>query len=212
MNTSTTTQVFPTCVFYQEDSIVTSTLVEVKTVTEVPFDESVFENSDEFLKYGATTSYASAVFYTNKSNQDVLYIKVIFGDVSSISGIHIHTNNDGQSGPILVWLGTSVEWDSGITQNTPLTNYPCRKESCQEMNKNDMCTLTAPLGTPSTNELSFSTKKYIVKKNVCDSCPWISNGTRFDVHGKDFQQYIDCQIIGETPGIDMLESALFEKL
>jgi hypothetical protein len=75
-----------------------------------------------------------------------------------------------------------------------------------------MALLIAPPGTPSTSELSFSTRKYIVNKNVCDSCPWISNGTRLDVHGKDFQQYINCQIIGTTPGIDMLESALFEEI
>ena len=210
--TKTTTQVFPTCVYYEEDSIVTRTLVEVKTTTEVSFDESLFENNDEFIKYGATTSYASAVFYTNKNYQDVLYIKVIFGDVSSLSGIHIHTNNDGQSGPILAWLGTSTEWENGITQNTPLTNYPCRRQTCQDMNTKDMCLLTAVLGTPYINELSFTTKKYIVTKNVCDSCPWISGGTRLDVHGKEFQQYIDCQLIGETPGIDMLESVLFEEI
>jgi hypothetical protein len=66
--TTTSTQVFPTCTFYQYDNIVTSTIVEVTTTTNVSFDESVLENSNEFIKYTASTSYASAVFYTNKKD------------------------------------------------------------------------------------------------------------------------------------------------
>jgi len=208
--TTTLTEVFPTCISYETDSIVTTTIVEVKTFTHLSFDESVFENNPEYTAYIANTSSVKVIFYVNNMNPEFLYVKAIFGNVQDLSGIHIHTNNDGMSGPILAWLGTSIEWNSGITQNTPLTNYPCCNESCQ--NGNNMCLLTSPTGTPFTNKLSFSTVKYIIKRNVCESCPWISGGTRLDTHGKNFQQYINCKIIGDTPGIDMLESVLFEPI
>lgn len=206
--TTTTTNVFPTCVYYETDTIVTSTIVEVKTVTPVSFDEEFFENNSDYTTYFAKASNVEVTYYVNTSNPEYLYIKAKFGNVSDLSGIHIHTNDDGMSGPILAWLGTSIEWNSGITQNTPLTNYPCCSGDCQT--NNNMCLLTSPTGTPYTSELSFSTKKYIVKQSVCKNCPWISGGTRLDTHGKKFQQYINCKIIGDTPGIDMLESILFE--
>lgn len=209
--TTTSSRVFPTCTSYEKDLLVTTTVVEVKTFTPLSFDEKIFETNNEYEKYVAKTSSVEVTFYANKTNPEFLYIKAIFANVKDLSGIHIHTNNDGESGPILAWLGTSVEWNSGITQNTPLTNYPCCNESsCQSTNK--MCLLTSPVGTPLTNVLSFSTEKYIVKRSVCESCPWISNGARLDIHGKNFQQYINCEIIGDTPGIDMLESELFTPL
>ena len=35
------------------------------------------------------------------------------------SAVHIHKNVGGTPGPILSWLCTSKEWDSGVLQNTP---------------------------------------------------------------------------------------------
>ena len=170
--------------------------------------------------YEATSEYVNVKFFTSKN--DTLYIKAKFFDVTKISGIHIHTNYNGSSGPIVVWLATTPEWDHGVTQNTPLTNSTptyacCIVNNCKCNNKcikedNNMCTLVAPEKTPYMNDLSYTTQYYTIDKKVCPSCPWISDGTFLDIHGKNFQQIYGCKIVGTTPGIDMLESIPFVKI
>lgn len=182
--------------------------------------------------YEAISEYAKVKFYVGKNG--TLYIKAKFYDVNTISGIHIHTNYQGSSGPIIAWLATSPEWQHGVTQNTPLTNttpqYACcllntnKKCGCESNSNSDsntntnfntnMCSLIAPIDTPYTKKLNNVTKCYKIKKNVCSSCPWISDGTFLDIHGKDFQQVYSggCKVVGSKPGIDMLESIPFTKI
>lgn len=163
--------------------------------------------------YKANSKYAEVKYFASKSGN--LYIEAKFFDVSQISGIHIHTNYQGSSGPIIAWLATTPEWQHGITQNTPLTNstpsYTCNVfDNCKKEN-NNMCTLVAPEKTPHMKNLSYTTQYYKIHKKVCKSCPWISDGTFLDIHGKNFQQLYDCGVVGTKPGIDMLKSILFVK-
>ena len=123
-----------------------------------------------------------------------------------ISAVHIHVNSNGSPGPIIAWLSTTDEWMSGITQNTPLENYPCPNYS---NNGKEMFTLTAPKGTKLVKEIVNKKTQYIVKKPSCGSCPWISNGTMLVVHGKKFQQIRGCDLIGTEPGLDIIESTMF---
>jgi hypothetical protein len=162
--------------------------------------------------YKAVSEYAKVKFFEKKNGN--LYVKAKFYDVSKISGIHIHTNFNGMSGPIIVWLCTTTQWQNGITQNTPLTNstpsYSCAvNNNCK---KNDMWTIIAPENTPHVRNLSYTTKYYKINKKVCPSCPWISDGTFLDIHGRNFQYLDGCKIVGTTPGIDMIDSIPFEKI
>ncbi len=177
-------------------------------------DDISIVNSFKIKKpsYIAKSEYAKVKFFVKKNGN--LYIKAKFYDVSKITGIHIHTNFNGMSGPIIVWLGTTKQWQNGITQNTPLTNstpsYSCAiNNNCK---KNNMCTIVAPENTPHLKNLSYTTKYYKIDKKVCTSCPWISDGTFLDIHGKNFQYLDGCKIIGTTPGIDMIDSIPFVKM
>jgi hypothetical protein len=162
--------------------------------------------------YEASSEYAKVKFFIKKNGN--LHIKAKFYDVSTISGIHIHTNFNGSSGPIIVWLGTTTQWQNGITQNTPLTNstpsYNCAINNNSK--KNSMATIIAPENTPHLKNLSNTTQYYKINKNVCPSCPWITDGTFLDIHGKNFQYLDGCKIVGTTPGIDMIDSIPFEKI
>ena len=152
-----------------------------------------------------------------------LYIRATFRNLSTVSAAHIHTNYQGASGPIIAWLATSPEWQHGVLQNTPLTNSTPSYACCVVAPKatglgcraapsaapSDMCTLAAPPGTPDVSGLGGKNVYYVIQKNVCDSCPWVSDGTFLDVHGKNFQQIYGCRVVGTTPGLDMLASVPF---
>ena len=73
-------------------------------------DDISIVNSFKIKKpyYIAKSEYAKVKFFVKKNGN--LYIKAKFYDVSKISGIHIHTNFNGMSGPIIVWLGTTTQW------------------------------------------------------------------------------------------------------
>ncbi len=166
--------------------------------------------------YEAKSNYAHVKFYTLKNDNDTLYVKAKFFDVSDVSGIHIHTNENGNPGPIIAWLATSKEWQHGVLQNTPLTNgsassYFCCIKQPKHHVKN-LCSLIAPPGTPLTKDLSHQERRYKIVKNVCSSCPWISNGTFLDIHGKNFQQVYGCKVVGDEPGIDMIDNVKFKKI
>jgi hypothetical protein len=161
------------------------------------------KTNDTRQKFTASSKYAKATYVVNNNN-NTIRVKVKFNDLNGVSGIHIHTNNNGSSGPIIAWLATSKEWQLGVTQNTPLGNSPC----CSSSNK--LCTLIAPDETPYTENVQNTTVTYIVKKDFCgNNCPWISNGTFLDIHGYNFQKIINGCPTNEQPGIDMIESVPF---
>jgi len=174
--------------------------------------------------FEARSSYVDVTFVAVPQAPNTLYIRATFRDISTVSAAHIHTNYQGASGPIIVWLATSPEWQHGVLQNTPLTNSTPSYACCIVPPKatglgcrpapsavpSDMCTLVAPPGTRDVSGLGGKTVYYVIQKNVCDSCPWISDGTFLDVHGKNFQQIYGCRVVGTTPGIDMLASVPFQ--
>lgn len=154
----------------------------------------------------STCKYAD-VEYETSQDAETIFITVKYKDLTGVSAIHIHVNNNGMPGPILAWLGTTDEWQQGITQNTPGTNSPCCNEN------NPLCTLVAPSGTPNINNLSNSLMKYTVKNNYCNKgCPWIEAGTLLDVHGFNFQKVINCQLTKEKPGLDLISNNPFVPL
>jgi len=151
----------------------------------------------------STCKYAD-VEYTTSQDAETLFITVKYKDLTGVSAIHIHVNNNGTPGPILAWLGTTDDWQQGVTQNTPGTNSPCCNIN------NPLCSLIAPLGTPNINNLSNSVMKYTVKNNCCNKyCPWIESGTLLDVHGLNFQKVINCQLTKEKPGLDLISNTPF---
>jgi hypothetical protein len=153
--------------------------------------------------FGSTCKYADVEYKTN-SDASTLYITVKYKDLIGVSAIHIHVNNNGSPGPILAWLGTTEEWNSGVAQNTPGANSPC----CDVVNK--LCTLASPESTPNIRDLSNSTMTFTVKNNFCNkNCPWINNGTLLDVHGFNFQKVINGSLTKEAPGADIISNTTF---
>jgi len=154
-------------------------------------------------KFKSSSKFADVEFTTSQDAQ-TLYITVNYKDLTGVSAIHIHTNNNGSPGPILAWLGTSHEWQHGVAQNTPGSNAPCCTED------NPLCTLAAPKSTPYVNNLSNTTRTFTVTNKTCKGCPWIENGTLLDVHGFNFQKVLNGQLSTEKPGADMISNTLFE--
>jgi hypothetical protein len=153
--------------------------------------------------FASSSKYAD-VEYNTSSDSNTLYITVNYKDLTGVSAIHIHVNNNGSPGPVLAWLGTTSEWQSGVAQNTPGGNSPC----CNKINK--LCTLVAPNSTPNIRELSNTTMTFTVTNPLCNKkCPWINNGTLLDVHGFNFQKVVDGNLTSETPGADIISNTVF---
>lgn len=128
-----------------------------------------------------------------------------------ISAAHIHSAVDGE--PVLVWLLTSKQWENGVAQATPGGNCPC----CRPGKCANRCTLQAPSGTPYAKNASYTTYTFHVSPpstctapdTGCGLCPWISQGTLLNFHGKDFQFIKNGCPVGSTPGADMVDSVPF---
>ena len=163
-----------------------------------------FTNSNEFgnKTFKSSCKYADVEFNTS-NNGETLYITVNYKDLTGVSAIHIHTNNNGSPGPVLAWLGTSNEWQHGVAQNTPGSNAPCCTDD------NPLCVLSAPDGTPYINTLSNSTQTFTVTNRTCKQCPWITNGTFLDVHGFNFQKVLNGKLTSEKPGADIISNTPF---
>ena len=154
-------------------------------------------------QYKASSPHADVIFATNE-NEDTINIHVTYKDLTGISAIHIHVNDNGKPAQIIAWLGTTVEWQRGVAQNTPGSNLPCCVKA------NPMCNLAAPSGTPYLSDLQNSQRSFTVKK--CDlgkGCPWLENGVLLDLHGFHFQQIVDGVKTNEAPGADIVESIKF---
>jgi len=166
-------------------------------------------NTTYFQKYVVSSKHADVVFNANDS---VMHVTIKYKDLTGVSGIHIHVNNNGTPGPILAWLGTTTAWQRGVKQNTPGTNSPCCTRN------NPKCTLTAPEGTPYLSKELENTEKTFVFYKKCGTskcksqCPWLENGVLLDSHGFNFQQVIDGVLTKEAPGLDLIENTPFQKV
>jgi hypothetical protein len=163
--------------------------------------------------YSATSTYGYCQ-YTVLADQ-TLEGFVTFYDLTTVSAAHIHSAVDGE--PILVWLATSKQWETGVAQATPLANCPCCVPGkCS----NPTCSLQSPPGTPRTKRSSRTTCHFKVSPPVCGItdasgcgiCPWVSQGTVLNFHGYDFQYVKNGCPTGGSPGADMLESVPFTLL
>jgi len=169
------------------------------------FTSKTTYNNMSFYKnktFRTTCKYADVEFTTSSDGQ-TLYITVNYKDLTGVSAIHIHTNNNGMPGPILAWLGTTTEWQHGVAQNTPGSNSPCCSPD------NPLCVLAAPENTPNCKNLSNTVQRYTVQNRNCKDCPWLENGTLLDVHGFNFQKVINGKPTNEKPGADMIINVPF---
>jgi hypothetical protein len=157
-------------------------------------------------QYVAKSKYVT-VSYTMDSSADSIRIHAKFGDLTGVSAIHIHTNNNGKPGPIIAWLTTTREWKSGVLQNTPGKNAPC----CGSNNR--MCSLAGPAdSTPMIQSVANTELDYVVKNEFCaaaNKCPWINNGTMLVVHGFNFQRVENGCLTDAPAGIDPLQAIPF---
>jgi hypothetical protein len=147
------------------------------------------------------------VSYTVNSTADSIHIHAKFGDLTGVSAIHIHTNNNGKPGPIIAWLATTREWKSGVFQNTPGNNAPCCRPN------NPMCYLAGPAdSTPLVQSVANAEMDYVVRNDFCKSksaCPWIDNGTILVIHGFNFQRIENGCMTDAPAGIDALQAVPF---
>jgi len=162
----------------------------------------MFKNSED--TYSAKSNYVKATY---KVNDDTIKINAVFGNLDKISAIHIHTNDNGYPGPIIAWLATTDEWQSGVIQNTPGKNAPC----CSKKNK--LCYLAAPNNTPFIKNVMNNSVNYVVSNEFCKKdCPWINKGTFLVIHGYNFQKVVNGCITNEKPGIDVIQAIPFTKI
>jgi len=159
------------------------------------------KNSDTFE---ARTKYADVTFTTSNDNQ-TLHITVHYKNLSDVSALHIHTNNNGSPGPIIAWLGTTNTWQNGVTQNKSGKNSPCCNAT------NPFCKLAAPMGTPLIQDLSNRVRTFTVTNSFGKDCPWIKNGTMLVIHGYNFQTVVDGQLTNKKPGIDPIAHVKFSR-
>jgi hypothetical protein len=147
------------------------------------------------------------VSYTVNRTADSIRIHAKFGDLTGVSAIHIHTNNNGKPGPIIAWLATTREWKSGVFQNTPGNNAPCCRPN------NPMCCLAGPAdSTPLVQNVANTAMDYVVRNDFCKSksaCPWINNGTILVIHGFNFQRIENGCMTDVPAGIDPLQAVPF---
>ena len=157
-------------------------------------------------KYVAKSKY-TAVSYAVDSSSDAIRIHAKFGDLTGVSAIHIHTNDNGKPGPIIAWLATTSEWKSGVFQNTPGNNAPCCGPN------NPMCCLAGPTdSTPLIQSVANTEMDYVVRNDFCKAksmCPWINNGTILVVHGFKFQRVENGCLTDAPAGIDPLQAIPF---
>jgi hypothetical protein len=153
--------------------------------------------------FKASSKYADVSFKTSPDGQSI-NITANYKDLTGVSAVHIHNNNNGAPGQIIAWLGTSDEWQSGVVQNTPGKNSPCCTGG------DPLAKLAAPSGTPNIITLSNSMMTFDVTNSQCNTkCPWIKNGTFLVIHGFNFQRVKNGELTGGKPGIDVIDHIAF---
>ena len=161
----------------------------------------------QYKKFSASSPYADVVFFGNNSR---MYINIKYKNLSGVSAIHIHVNNKGKPGPVLAWMGTTIQWQRGVAQTNPNGNSPCCTKN------NPLCILASPpnIGTPYLSSHLENTEKTFVFYNeyVNGSCPWINNGTLLDIHGFNFQENINGKLTDKKPGADIIYQSEFVQI
>lgn len=146
----------------------------------------------------ADNKYASVNLSINKN---VLKYQAKLKNTKNVSAIHIHQNKNGKPGPILSWIATTPEWNSGVLQNKKNMNKPC----CSKEKK---CNLTAPLGTrkiKSNSSIKSSTK---MPKNK--NCNGAKPGAILVIHGKKFQFMKKNKTLSKgKPGLNIIKTTNF---
>jgi hypothetical protein len=177
-----------------------------KNATLETFTNYASASSAKSPQYVAKSKY-TAVSYAVDSSSDAIRIHAKFGDLTGVSAIHIHTNDNGKPGPIIAWLATTSEWKSGVLQNTPGKNAPC----CGS--HNPMCSLAGPAdSTPLIQSVANTEMDYVVRNDFCkvkSMCPWINNGTILVIHGLNFQRVENGCLTNAPAGIDVLQAIPF---
>ena len=159
--------------------------------------------------YGETSGVKVAILCTKTGCKGV--ISVDSSQKKKISAIHIHKNEKGSAGPIILWLGTTNEWEHGVAQNTPLANSPC----CT----NALCTGNSPPGTLNIGDIAGKgAVNFNINFNILNcsktKCQVSKDfGLNFlNVHGFNFQQiYKGCATSG-VPGLDTIDSVQLKTL
>jgi predicted transport protein len=110
-------------------------------------------------------------------------------------------------GPVLAWMGTTIQWQRGVAQTNPNGNSPCCTKN------NPLCILASPpnIGTPYLSSALENTEKTFVFYNeyINGGCPWINNGTLLDIHGFNFQENINGKLTDKKPGADIIYQSEF---
>jgi hypothetical protein len=146
----------------------------------------------------AENKYASVNLNINKN---VLKYKAKLKNTKNVSAVHIHQNKNGKPGPILSWIATTPQWNSGVLQNKKNMNKPC----CSKEKK---CNLTAPLGTRKvkSNSLIKSSSKNPKNKN----CNGAKPGAILVIHGKKFQFMKKNKTLSKgKPGLNIIKTTNF---
>jgi hypothetical protein len=167
---------------------------------------SAAASSSASNKYVAKSKYATVSYKVESSVSDAIRIHAKFGDLTGVSAVHIHTNDNGKPGAIIAWLATTSEWKAGVLQNTPGKNAPC----CGSNNR--MCFLAGPASTPQVQSVANTEMNFYVKNEFCKAsaaCPWINNGTILVIHGMNFQRVENGCLTDAPAGIDVLQAIPF---
>ena len=146
----------------------------------------------------ADNKYASVNLSINKN---VLKYQAKLKNTKNVSAIHIHQNKNGKPGPILSWIATTPEWNSGVLQNKKNMNKPC----CSKEKK---CNLTAPLGTRKVKSNSSIKKSIKMPKNK--NCNGAKPGAILVIHGKQFQFTKKNKTLSKgKPGLNIIKTTNF---
>ena len=181
--------------------------IESQIQTQIESQVKIPVELSQYKKFSASTPYADVVFFGNNSR---MYINIKYKNLSGVSAIHIHVNNKGKPGPVLAWMGTTIQWQRGVAQTNPNGNSPCCTIN------NPQCILASPpnIGTPYLSSQLENTEKTFVFLNeyVNGGCPWINNGTLLDIHGFNFQENINGKLTDKKPGADIIYQSEFVQI
>ena len=146
----------------------------------------------------AENKYASVKLNVNNN---VLNCEAKLKNTKNVSAVHIHQNKNGKPGPILSWIATTPEWQSGVLQNKKNMNKPC----CSKEKK---CNLTAPLGTRKVKSNCLIKKSTKMPKNK--NCKGANPGAILVIHGKKFQFMKNNKTLSKgKPGLNIIKTSKF---
>ncbi len=152
----------------------------------------LFNKKNKTLK--ASNKYASVNLIINKKR---LTYKAKLKNSKKVSAVHIHQNKHGKPGPILSWIATSDQWNSGVLQNKPNINKPC-------CGKELKCSLVAPKGTRKVkSNVTIKGSNSIRKQKGCTGT---KPGVLLVIHGKKYQYRKKNKTLSKgKPGLNIIK-------